>query len=59
MDIKQDSGGGSKSIYDLLLQTKKTYNEFYAFHMALTQKFKTLAITAMPPDPTFARQKER
>ena len=39
---------------DLLAMTKKTFHEFQAFHMALSLKFKTLAIVQMPPDPTFA-----
>ena len=38
----------------MLAMTKKTFHEFQAFHMALSLKFKTLAIVQMPPDPTFA-----
>ena len=43
----------------MLLQTRKTFNEFQAFHQALSFKFKTLAFTGMPPNPTFTNQQEQ
>lgn len=41
-------------VYDILLQVRKTFNEFQAFHQALSLKFKTLSFVDMPPNPTFS-----
>ena len=42
--------------YDVFMQTRKTFNEFQAFHQALSLKFKTLSFADMPPNPTFTSE---
>ena len=47
IDIREEGN------FEQLLQARKTFNEFMAFHQALQLKFKTLAFVAMPPKKSF------